>query len=182
MFMAAIPTSAVIGGPLAGLLLNLNWLGVPGWRWLFILEGIPAILGGIVTLLCLPDWPRDARWLSPDEREWITEELERENRESEKRQPPMSLLQAFRKPVVLALAFSYFSINIAAYGLMIWLPKMVQQFPGLTTWKVSLLASIPYLCAIPAMLIGPAAGVVLDRFDRKQVMIASDLMSDTRLL
>ena len=65
----------------------------------------------------------------------------------------MSLLQAFRKPVVLALAFSYFSINIAAYGLMIWLPKMVQQFPGLTTWKVSLLASIPYLCAIPAMLI-----------------------------
>ena len=57
MFMAAIPTSAVIGGPLAGLLLNLNWLGVPGWRWLFILEGIPAILGGIVTLLCLPGTP-----------------------------------------------------------------------------------------------------------------------------
>jgi ACS family tartrate transporter-like MFS transporter len=153
MFMAAIPTSALIGGPIAGLLLSLHWLGVPGWRWLFILEGVPPILAGVVTLLYLTDWPRDARWLSPSEQEWISEELERENRAKEQGQPRISIPRVLGKPVVLALAFSYFSINIAAYGMVIWLPKMVQQFPGITTWQVTVLASFPYLCAIPAMLI-----------------------------
>jgi ACS family tartrate transporter-like MFS transporter len=134
-------------------LLSLNWLGVSSWRWLLILEGIPALIGGVATLFYLTDWPKDARWLSEGEREWITEELERENREKEKGQPQMSILQAFGKPIVLALAFSYFSINVAVYGLVVWLPKMVQKFPGLTTWQVSLVVLIPYLCAIPAMLI-----------------------------
>ena len=86
----------------------------------------------------------------------------------------MSALQAFRKPVVLALAFSYFSINIGAYGLMIWLPKMVQQFPGLTTWQVSLVASIPYLCAIPAMLI---AGWHSDRTGERKWHVAAPIMT-----
>jgi len=153
LFMAAIPASNAVGGIIAGRLLNLHWLGVSNWRWLLILEGIPALIGGIATLLYLTDWPKDARWLSEGERVWITEEIERENREKEKGQAHMSILQAFGKPLVLALAFSYFSINVAAYGLIIWLPKMVQKFPGMTTWRVSLVASIPYLCAIPAMLI-----------------------------
>ena len=153
MFMAAIPASAVIGGPIAGLLLNLNWLGVTGWRWLLILEGLPAMLGGIATLLYLTDWPRDARWLSPAEREWIDEELDRENRTKANSQPRMSIPQALGNPLVLAFAFSYFCLNVATYGLVIWLPKMVQKFPGMTTWQVSLVASIPYLCGIPAMLI-----------------------------
>jgi ACS family tartrate transporter-like MFS transporter len=153
MFMMAIPVSNAIGGPVAGRLLGLHWLGVPGWRWLLILEGIPALIGGVATLLYLTDWPEDARWLSSDEREWITEELERENHEKEKGQPHMSIRQAFGKPLVLALGFSYFSINVSLYGLIIWLPKMVQKFPGITTWQVSLVASIPYVCAIPAMLI-----------------------------
>ncbi|HXX44549.1 MAG TPA: MFS transporter [Candidatus Acidoferrales bacterium] len=153
MFMAAIPASAMIGGPIAGRLLSLNWLGVPGWRWLFMLEGIPALIGGIATLLFLTDWPKDARWLSPGEREWITEELGRENHEKEKSPPPTSTLRGLGSPLVLALAFSYFSINIAGYGLVMWLPKMVQKFSGITTWQVSLVASIPFLCGIPAMLI-----------------------------
>jgi MFS transporter, ACS family, tartrate transporter len=153
LFMAAIPASNAVGGIIAAQLLKLHWLGVSNWRWLLILEGLPALVGGIATLLYLTDWPKDARWLSEDEREWITEEIERENREKEKGQPKMSILQVFGKPLVLALAFSYFSMNVAAYGLTIWLPKMVQQFPGLTTGQVSLIASIPYLCAIPSMLV-----------------------------
>jgi MFS transporter, ACS family, tartrate transporter len=154
MFMAAIPASIAVGGIIAGRLLNLHWLGVSNWRWLLILEGLPALTGGIVTLFFLTDWPKDARWLNVDEREWITHELERENRVKEKGQPNISILQTFAKPLVLALAFSYFFINVAAYGLTIWLPKMVQQFPDIkTTWQVSLVASIPFLCAVPAMLI-----------------------------
>ena len=152
-FMAASPAASAVSGLIAGPLLGLHWLGVSSWRWLLILEGLPALIGGIVTLFYLTDRPRDARWLSEDEREWITEEIERENREKEKGQPRISILQTFGKPIVLALAFSNFGINVAFYGLVIWLPKMVQKFPSLTTWQVSLVASIPYLCAIPAMLV-----------------------------
>ncbi len=153
VFMAAIPVSNAIGGLIAGPLLTLKWFGISSWRWLLILEGIPALIGGVATLFYLTDWPKDARWLSEGEREWITEELEREEREKEKEQPHISIMQAFGNTTVLALTFSYFSINVAGYGLVIWLPKMVQKFPGLTSWQISLVVSIPYLCAIPAMLI-----------------------------
>src|ERR1700730_8835069 len=72
------PLSYVIGSPLAGWLLGISWLGLRGWRWLFILEGIPAILLGIITIFYLTDWPSQAKWLPADEREWITEELLKE--------------------------------------------------------------------------------------------------------
>src|SRR6201993_4250071 len=75
---SAIPSSAVIGAPLAGWLLGISWRGMAGWRWLFILEGVPAIMLGVVTLFYLTDRPKEAKWLAPDEREWITRELELE--------------------------------------------------------------------------------------------------------
>ena len=153
MFMAAIPVSNALGAPLAGLLLRIHWLGLPGWRWLLILEGIPALIGGAVTFFYLTDWPRDAHWLTTDERAWITGELEREHRERDAGHGHMSLFKAFRQPMVLTLAASYFLLNTSGYGLTIWLPKMVQKFPGITTTQLSLVAAIPYLFAIPAMLL-----------------------------
>ena len=78
LFMSAIPIANVLGSPLAGWLLGVRWFGIPGWRWLFILEGIPAVLLGIMTLLYLTDWPREAKWLPADEQEWIDGELQRE--------------------------------------------------------------------------------------------------------
>jgi MFS transporter, ACS family, tartrate transporter len=153
LFMAAIPVSNAVGSPIAGLLLHLHGLGLSGWRWLLILEGIPAFLCGIVTLFYLPDWPKDARWLEPAERDWITGELERERREKEHTGRHLSILQALGQPVVLALAFSYFLINTSGYGLNIWLPKMVDKIKGLSTWQVSLISAIPPLCAIPTMLL-----------------------------
>jgi ACS family tartrate transporter-like MFS transporter len=153
MFMAAIPVANGVGAPIAGLLLRIHWLGLSGWRWLLMLEGIPAFLGGIATLFYLTDWPKNARWLAPPERGWITSELDRELREKKTSQRHMSVLEALRQPVVLALTLCYFLMNTAGYGLVIWLPKMLQKFPGLTTLEISLLAAIPHLCAIPAMLV-----------------------------
>jgi len=153
LFMAAIPVANAVGGPIAGRLLSLHWLGISGWRWLLMLEGLPALVGGVATLFYLTDWPHHARWLSPEERAWMIEELAREDREKQERHPHMSILEAFRKPLVLALALSYFGLNMAAYGLFIWMPKLVAKFPGLTIWQVGLVASIPHLCAIPAMSI-----------------------------
>jgi ACS family tartrate transporter-like MFS transporter len=153
MFMAAIPVSNAVGGPIAGLLLKLHWFGVSGWRWLLILEGIPAFLCGIATLFYLTDWAGQAKWLTDSERAWITGELEREAIAKKGVGGHMSVWQAFRHPVVLALSFSYFLINTSGYAINIWLPKMVQQFPGLTTMQVTLVASIPPLCAVPTMLL-----------------------------
>src|SRR5437660_3491073 len=153
MFMAAIPVSNAIGAPIAGVLLGIHWLGLSGWRWLLILEGIPAIIGGIATLFYLTDWPKDARWLSPEEREWITGELNQEAADKKTARGHMRILETLRQPLVLALALSYFLLNTSGYGLNIWLPKMVQKFPGLNTFQVSLVSAIPPLCAIPAMLL-----------------------------
>src|SRR4029077_4733950 len=77
-FYAANPLSFVIGSPLAGYLLGISWLSLRGWRWLFILEGIPAILFGVVAILFFSDWPRQAKWLPSDEREWVAAQLSQE--------------------------------------------------------------------------------------------------------
>jgi ACS family tartrate transporter-like MFS transporter len=154
MFMAAIPVSNVLGAPLSGMLMKIGWLGLSGWRWLLILEGLPAFLCGVVTLLYLPDRPKDARWLEPAEREWISGELERELRDKKQSgRHHLGILAAFRKPVLLALAVSYFLLNTSAYGLNIWLPKMVQKLSGLSTFQLGLILALPYLAAVPAMLV-----------------------------
>src|SRR5260370_28256210 len=67
----AVPTASLIGSPLAGWLLGVHWWSLTGWRWLFILEGIPAVVVGIITVFYLTDWPAQARWLPPDERDWL---------------------------------------------------------------------------------------------------------------
>jgi MFS transporter, ACS family, tartrate transporter len=79
-FMSAIPMGFIIGGPLAGLILTVHWFEVSGWRWLFLLEGIPAISFGIATLYLLPNRPAEARWLQTAERDWITSRLADERR------------------------------------------------------------------------------------------------------
>src|SRR5437879_10734152 len=83
-FYAANPLSYVIGSPIAGLLLGISWLGLRGWRWLFILEGIPAIVFGVITIFYLTDWPAQARWLRADERDWLTTQFEREKQAKQK--------------------------------------------------------------------------------------------------
>src|SRR5579864_4316893 len=77
-FMGAIPLSSVLGSPFAGWILSHAWLAVEGWRWLFFLEGIPAILLGAVAFFFLTDWPREASWLPPTGRQWIEQTLEEE--------------------------------------------------------------------------------------------------------
>ena len=78
LFMSAISLAMVIGGPVSGALLKLNWLGLEGWRWLFILEGMPAVVLGITSLFFLTERPVDAKWLPDDEKTWLVAELDRE--------------------------------------------------------------------------------------------------------
>ena len=79
--MSAIPIAYILGGPLAGMILRVHWLDTAGWRWLFLLEGVPAILLGIATLFVLPDRPDEVRWLQPNERDWLSAPLPEERRD-----------------------------------------------------------------------------------------------------
>ncbi len=163
LFMTAVPISSLAGGLIAGVLLSLHWFGVPGWRWLLILEGLPAVICGVAALFYLTDRPKDARWLNGEEKTWIAGELERENNAREEEFGDIGLVQALTNRTVLLLVSAYFFINVLAYGLIIWLPKMVQTLPGLNLWQVSMIASIPHVCAVPAMLV---AGWIADRTGR----------------
>jgi len=149
MFMSAIPIAQVIGAPISGALLRIHWLGYPGWRWLLILEGVPAVIAGFVALFYLTDRPRDARWLPDDERAWITGELDLEARA--KRGQRMSIWRAFGDRDVILLTSVYFLGACAQYGFTFWLPKMLQQLSGFNSSEVALIAALPFLASWPAM-------------------------------
>jgi len=143
-FYAAMPLSYVIGSPLAGWLLGMSWLGLRGWRWLFILEGIPAIVFGVIAVFYLTDWPRQARWLRADERDWITDELSRE-KQAKQRVRSYSIWQALRHRDVILLTLCYFFSTTGGYGINFWLPTILKRLSGQSDLKVTLLASLPYL-------------------------------------
>jgi len=151
LFMAAIPVANVIGSPLAGAILGVRWAGWPGWRWLFVLEGIPAVIFGLVTLYFLPDWPRDAKWLEPEERNWIQQELERE-KEAKTKTGGVSIAQALRMPSVILLTLVYFLAVTGIYGFAVWFPTILKRATGFTNGAVTLLAALPYLAGVAAML------------------------------
>jgi len=148
-FMVGIPFSEIIGAPVSGLLLQVHWLGLEGWRWLFILEGAPAVLLGVLTIFYLTDRPQEARWLTPEQRSWIAGELEKDRRSK-----PLSpaLTKVLLHPNVILLALAYFCILSANWGFTLWLPKIVQRLSGLGSLKVSLISGIPFLIEIPVLL------------------------------
>jgi ACS family tartrate transporter-like MFS transporter len=148
MFFAAIPASAVIGGPLSAIFLRIHWLGLAGWRWLLILEGLPAVICGVAAIFYLTDKPEHAKWLKDDEREWLAAELRRAEKPAH-----MPAWKALHNPTVLLMAFTLLLGLTATYGVSLWLPKMVQQLSTYGVSQISLIAAIPALCALPAMML-----------------------------
>lgn len=152
MFMAAIPVSNIFGAPVSGLILGVNWLGLEGWRWVFIIEGFPAVILGVVTLFYLTDRPSEATWLEKAEADWITGKLEKE-KEQKKAAGTIGILQALRHRNVIILTLAYFFAVTAAYGFNFWLPTILKGLSGLSNLQVTLVAAIPYSIALAAMLI-----------------------------
>jgi len=146
-FYAANPLSYVIGSPIAGLLLGISWLGLRGWRWLFILEGIPAIVFGVITIFYLTDWPAQARWLPADERSWIIEQLQREKQAKKNRHHSLSIWGALHNRDVILLTLCYFCAMTGSYGIAFWLPTILKRLSGQSDLKVTLLAALPYVAA-----------------------------------
>jgi len=149
VFYAASPLSYVAGSPLAGLLLGISWLGLRGWRWLFILEGIPAVVFGVITIFYLTDWPRDAKWLLPAERDWINGQLENEKRAKQKIRS-YTIWQAFAQRDVILLTLAYFCATTGGYGVAFWLPSILKRLSGQSDMRITLFAALPYLAGFLA--------------------------------
>ncbi len=150
-FMSAIPLSQVLGAPLSALLLNVHWFGYSGWRWLLILEGVPAVALGVVTLFYLTDRPHQAAWLPEDERAWLERELDAERR-AKAAAAPVRLWRALTHRNVLLLTGAYFCTAVLQYGFGLFLPKMIQRLSGLGPAAVALISAIPFLASWPAMV------------------------------
>jgi MFS transporter, ACS family, tartrate transporter len=153
LFMTAIAAAYVVGGPISGGLLELDGLaGLDGWQWLFLVEGLPAIGLGFVTLRFLDDRPSDAEWLSADERRYLEEEVAREGAVKEAA-GPHRLGDALRNGQVWLLALIYFILLAAGFGLTFFVPDLVQDRTGYSDFEVGVLAAIPYGIATAAMLL-----------------------------
>ena len=150
-YVMAGTVSLAVGGPIAALLLRVSWLGLPGWRWVFILEGIPAILVGIATPLIMADWPAQARWLQAEERDWVLNELAEEKRRKAIF-GKVSVWQALRHPMVLLLSAITFMANVGIQGFFLWLPTTVQRASELPAYLSSAISGLPFAAAILGQL------------------------------
>ncbi|HEY9181788.1 MAG TPA: MFS transporter, partial [Gammaproteobacteria bacterium] len=151
-FMLAIPLSTVIGGPLAGVLLELDgWHGLHGWQWLFLLEGLPAIVLGFVVLGYLTDKPEHAEWLDADQRQWLAQRIASEHRVAHERHG-VGLRAAFVHPTVWLLGLILFACQTGSYGLTLWIPQIVRGLSGYSDFTVSMISALPYVAAAIGMV------------------------------
>jgi sugar phosphate permease len=148
-FNLANPMSSVISGPVSAALLKMHGIGgLAGWRWLLLCEGLPACALGLYTLYALPDRPRDARWLTDEQKNALEKRLSEES-------PPgasHNVWAALRDPRVLILTFSYFCLIVGVLGVTLWLPQMLRQ-RGLSTTAIGFTSAFPYLVASIGMIV-----------------------------
>jgi len=152
LFMTATALAGLIAGPVSGALLELHGLaGLSGWQWLFILEGLPAVVLGVLVLRYLPDGPHEAAWLEVDERAALLMRLERERgRSTQKRQ--RSLREAISNSTVWILSLVYFAIVFGLYGVTFWLPQIIQSFGNRSDFGIGMLSAVPFFGAAIAMV------------------------------
>jgi len=148
-FMAAIPLSFILGSPLAGWILGCHWMGIQGWRWLFVLEGMPAVVLGMVAYFYLTDWPAEARWLPAEQRQWIVNALEAEKTEVRRVSP----WQALRSGRVRLLAAAAFTAYFVFYSFAFWFPTILKRWTGSSDARIGWLGAIPYAVCLMAMVI-----------------------------
>ncbi len=159
-FMIGIPLSTVLGAPLAGLLLQLNgWHGLAGWQWLYLIEGLPAVLLGFVVWYRLPDTPLQARWLSSREQTALMSAIAAEN-DGVAARHVLSVRQVLLHPTVWLLGFVLFACQCGSYGLTLWIPQIVKGLSGQSDLMVGLLSALPYIAAAIGMVV---LGISSDR-------------------
>ncbi|WP_273820391.1 MULTISPECIES: MFS transporter [Pseudomonas] len=153
LFTAAIPVSYIIGAPMSTWIMdNIHWLDWSGWRWMLFLEGIPAVFLGVACYFFLTDKPQQAKWLKPEERDWLLAELERD-RQSRRNVKSLGVFKTMGNPKVLYLAFIYFVYQCGSLGIGYWMPQIIKGFSeSLSHTQIGLLAMLPYIIATASMI------------------------------
>lgn len=167
-FMTANPLAGVVGSPISGSLLNLHGGGLAGWQWMFLIEGLPAILLGGAVFLTLSDHPHDAKWLVGEERTWLLETLDRERLN----EPPVAAADFWKVLVsgrIWLLSIIYFAVSTTMYGLTLWLPSVIQSISGLSYFWTGIVAVLPFLLTVLVMV---AVGARSDRSGERRWHIA----------
>jgi ACS family tartrate transporter-like MFS transporter len=156
LFMMAIPISVLIGSPISEALLQMHGaLGLKGWQWLFLGEGLPAVVLGVVTLWFLTDKPEQANWLPPAQRAWLVATLAREKAERVQRMQQLGTphgLRSMLSPKVWQLCAIYFLQALVTYGLFLWLPKILSEVSGFKGMQLSAITMIPFIAALAGMI------------------------------
>ena len=153
-FMTAVVVAGIVGGPVSGVLLSIDGAaGLAGWQWLFLVEGVPAVVLGVLVLRVLPEQPSDARWLTPDERQALTARLAEEAAELSGRSAVHTIHDAVTSGRVWLLAAVYFTIPVALYAMGFWMPQILRNASGESDVAVGLLSAIPYAVAAVGMVI-----------------------------
>jgi sugar phosphate permease len=147
----ANPAATLIGAPLAGWLLRVHWQSLAGWRWLFILEGLPAVVVGIITYFYMTDRPAQARWLPQDERDWLVNELHAEL-EAKKKLRDYTIMEAFYDRRILILITAFFFALTGALGTIYWIPTFVKRLSGLSNQTVTSLLLVPAFLGFAGLL------------------------------
>ncbi|HLW63742.1 MAG TPA: MFS transporter [Gemmataceae bacterium] len=163
LFMTGNAVSGVISNPISGAIMQYlsGRFGLSGWQWLFLLEGLPSVLIGIVTLFYLADGPAKARWLTPDEQQALLGVLQREEKQRHEKHGS-DLLRAVLNPAVWLLIIIYFTVAMGANASGARFPEMIhlqftswtkQHFPSDEKFVIGLLAALPHLCAVVGMIL-----------------------------
>jgi MFS family permease len=150
-FVTAIPLAGVIGNPVSGWIMDMfsGSMGLAGWQWLFLVEGIPSIIVGFWVIYYLDSSIREAKWLNNEEKDLLEKNLVLEDKDKTEHK----LLDAFKSGKVYALSFIYFTLMIGLYGIAFWLPTIVKAFGIKGYLGVGLVTAIPYTVCVLGMLV-----------------------------
>jgi ACS family tartrate transporter-like MFS transporter len=154
LFTAAIPVSYLIGAPLSTWIMDhMTGFGLSGWRWMLLLEGGPAVIAGVVNYFVMTDRPEQAKWLTPQERDWLTEELRKDNA-GRRNVQHLGIIAAITNPKVLFLSVIYFIYQVGNLGIGLWMPQIIKGMSAsLTNFQVGLIAMLPYAFATIVMVL-----------------------------
>lgn len=157
LWFIAIPISGMIGGPISGLIMDQmnNVRGWHGWQWMFVLEAIPTVVVGLLVLAILKDSVNDANWLTDDEKSLVKKEIAEDNQH---KQGHGSIKDFVRDRRLWLLAGIYFCVVMGQYAITFWLPTLIRNSGISDNWHIGLLTSLPYMCAIFAMLMAGRSG------------------------